>query len=336
MRCQEVRLAFVPDGAVTAKCFDVVDTDVAEPGNGQVLVGLRRLGLNAGLAHRLGGEGTAYGPSINVGDVPASDAVVEVLDSGDKRFSPGDIAVVKVPWRTVAVADADQMRKIHASASSEDLEVHLTILGHVGFTAYTGLIHIGNVQPGEVVGVSGAAGGVGSCVVQFAKARGATVIGVAGSAEKVTLLTNVLGADRAVNRHDGAAVDLLRDVAPNGIDLYYDNVGGEQLEAALDVLNFGGRVVVCGAVSDGTGSGGPANYRRLIYQELTMRGFTVTAHEDLREQFENEVGGWLRAGIVRSVHTVFEGIERVPEAFESLLTGGSIGRVIVSVPSQRG
>ena len=327
-------MAFVPDGAVTAECFDVVEADVAEPDKGQVLVGLRRLGLNAGLAHRLGGEGTAYGPGIDVGDVPASDAVVEVLESGDRRFRPGDIAVAKVPWCTVAVVGADQMRKIDASASSGDLESHLTVLGHVGFTAHTGLIHIGNVQSGEVVCVSGAAGGVGSCVVQFAKARGATVIGVAGSAEKVTLLTDVLGADRAVNRHDGNAVDLLRDAAPDGIDLYYDNVGGEQLEAALEVLNFGGRVVVCGAVSDRSGSGGPANYRRLIYQELTMRGFTVTAHEDLRAQFESEVGGWQREGKVRSIHTVFAGIERVPEAFESLLTGGSIGRVIVSVPAR--
>ncbi|MDO5711136.1 MAG: NADP-dependent oxidoreductase [Micrococcales bacterium] len=181
--------------------------------------------------------------------------------------------------------------------------------------------------------VSGAAGGVGSCAVQFAKARGARVIGVAGSPAKVALLTDVLGADRAINRHDGAAVDLLRDAAPEGIDLYYDNVGGEQLEAALEVLNFGGRVVICGAVADGANSGAPANYRRLIYQELTMRGFTVTAHEDLRDQFESEVGGWLRSGRVRSLHTVFDGIDRVPEAFESLLTGGSCGRVIVSVRS---
>ena len=212
---------------------------------------------------------------------------------------------------------------------------NLTILGHVGFTAYIGMIHIGDVRSDDVVFVSGAAGGVGSCAVQFAKALGATVIGVAGSAEKVALLTDVLGADRAVNRHDGPAVDLLRTAAPDGIDLYYDNVGGEQLEAALEVLNFGGRAIICGAVSNGAGTGAPANYRNLIHQELTMRGFTVTAHEDLRERFESEVGGWLRDDKVRSVHTVFDGIERVPEAFASLLTGGSFGRVIVSVPSQR-
>ena len=335
MRCDEVQLTEVPDGAITAECFGVVEAQTGDPSAGQVLVGLRRLGLNAGLAHRLDGEGTAYGPGIGVGDVPSSDAVVEVLDSDDERLAPGDLAVTKLPWRTAAVLDADELRRIDPQPDHE-LEAYLTVLGHVGLTAYTGMIHIGEVQPEDVVYVSGAAGGVGSCAVQFAKARGATVIGVAGSTEKVALLTEVLGADQALNRHDGEAVDLLRRAAPDGIDLYYDNVGGEQLEAALDVLRFRGRVVVCGAVSGGSGgSGGPANYRNLIYQELIMRGFTVTAHEDLRERFESEVGAWLREGKVRSVHTVFDGIEQVPGAFESLLTGGSSGRVIVSVASQR-
>ncbi|MET4049773.1 MULTISPECIES: NADP-dependent oxidoreductase [unclassified Rhodococcus (in: high G+C Gram-positive bacteria)] len=328
---REVQLTALPDGSVRADNFGVVEKDVGSPTKTQVLVGIRRLGLNAGLAHRLGGEGTAYGPGIGVGDVPSSDAVVEVLESGVDGFQPGDLAVGKVPWCTTAVVEADELRRIADTESNEGLDAHLTVLGHVGFTAYTGLIRVGDVQPEDVVYVSGAAGGVGSCVVQFAKARGATVIGVVGSGDKVALLTDVLGADRAINRHDGPAVDLLRDAAPDGIDLYYDNVGGEQLEAALEVLNFGGRAVICGAVGD---AGGPANYRRLIYQELTMKGFTVTAHEDLRDQFEHEVGGWLREGKIRSLHTVFDGIGRIPEAFVSLLTGGSSGRVIVSVPSQ--
>ncbi|TWP34600.1 MDR family NADP-dependent oxidoreductase [Leekyejoonella antrihumi] len=332
MRCHEVRLTAIPDGAVTPASFGVFDADLTSPGPGQVLVGVRRLGLNAGLAHRIGGKGTAYGPGIGIGDVPASDAVVQVLESTDARFQPGDLAVGKVPWSTAAVVDASELRRIDRPTSGDDLDAHLTVLGHVGFTAYTGMIGIGQVQPGEVVYVSGAAGGVGSCAVQFAKARGASVIGVAGSAEKVALLTEVLGADRAINRHDGAAVDLLRAAAPDGIDLYYDNVGGEQLEAALEVLNFGGRVVICGAVR---GSGAPANYRNAIYQELTLRGFAVTAHEDLRPKFESQVRMWLRDKKVRSVHTVFEGIESVSEAFESLLTGGSRGRVIVSMSARR-
>lgn len=331
MECRQVQLTELPDGEVRAENFGVFDAECHRPESGQVLVGLRRLGLNAGLAHRLGGAGTAYGPGIGIGDVPASDAVVEVLESASADFQPGDLAVTTSAWRTAQVCDAGALRPIPAPKAGQTLETYLTVLGHVGFTAYTGMIHIGDVQATDTVYVSAAAGGVGSCAVQFAKAQGATVIGCAGSVEKVSMITDVLGADSAVNRHDGPAVDLLRNVAPDGIDLYYDNVGGEQLEAALDCLNFGGRIVICGAVSQGSQPRGPANYRRMIYQELTMRGFAVTAHEDLRPEFESTVGGWLQQGKVQSVHTTFDGFDRIPEAFASLLAGGSKGRVIVSM-----
>lgn len=142
------------------------------------------------------------------------------------------------------------------------------------------------------------------------------------------MLTDVLGADHAINRHDGPVVDQLRAAAPGGIDLFYDNVGGEQLEAALDVLNPGGCVVICGAVAHASG---PRNYRNMIYRDLTMQGFTVTAHEDLRERCEAEVGAWLRAGTVRSVHTIFNGIDEVPQAFISMLNGDTTGRAIVAM-----
>lgn len=331
MQCRQVELTELPDGEVRAGNFGVFDAECPGPGSGQVLVALRWLGLNAGLAHRLGGAGTAYGPGIGVGDVPASDAVVEVLQSESADFQPGDLAVCTSPWRTAHVCDAGELRPVPSPEAGRTLETYLTVLGHVGFTAYVGMIHIGDVQATDTVYVSAAAGGVGSCAVQFAKARGATVIGSAGSADKVSMITDVLGADHAVNRHDGPALELLRTAAPDGIDLYYDNVGGEQLEAALDWLNVGGRVVICGAVSQGSQPSGPRNYRRMIYQELTMRGFAVTAHERLRPEFESTVGGWLRQGKVRSVHTAFDGFDAVPEAFASLLAGGSNGRVIVAV-----
>lgn len=331
MRCRQIELSKLPDGDVRAENFEVAHADVSEPTSGQVLVRLRRLGLNAGLAHRLGGEGTSYGPGIGIGDVPASDAVVEVLRSEHDDFEPGDLAVCMTAWRTVAVHDAVDLRLLPSTGSDPALETHLTILGHVGLTAYTGMIHVGEVTSSDVVYVSAAAGGVGSCAVQFAKACGATVFGCAGTDEKVTSIIDVLGADGAVNRHDGPAVDLLRELAPDGIDLYYDNVGGEQLEAAIDCLNHGGRIVICGTVSQGSHPTGPANYGRMIQQELTMRGFTVTEHEDLRDEFESTVGDWIEQGRVQSVHSVFDGFDKIPEAFESLLNGASTGRVIVSV-----
>ncbi len=328
MRIREVRLTELPDGAIRPENFGVFDADVDSPRGGEVLVRMRRLGLNAGLAHRLGGSGSAYGPAIGVGDVPASDAVLEVLESNDPSFKVGDLAVGKSAWRTASIIASSELRAIPAPGSDDELTPYLTILGHVGFTAYTGMTLIGKVHPTDVVAISGAAGGVGSCAVQFAKARGATVIGVAGSAEKVSLLTDVLGADHAINRHDGPVVDQLRAAAPGGIDLFYDNVGGEQLEAALDVLNPGGRVVICGAIAQASG---PRNYRNLIYQELTMQGFTVTAHEDLRESFEAEVGAWLSAGTVRSIDTIFSGFDRVAAAFVAMLNGATTGRAIVTM-----
>ena len=200
----------------------------ATPARGEVLVRLRRLGLNAGLANRIGGPDTDYGPGIHPGDVPASDGVVEVLQSRTDAFKEGELAVRKSPWRGVDVAAAEELRRISPAESDIPLEARLTVLGHVGFTAYTGMVHIGGVRAEDTVYVSGAAGGVGSCAVQFAKAVGASVVGSAGTAEKVRLLTEELGADAAFNHRDGPAAELLRSAAPDGIDLFYDNVGGEQ------------------------------------------------------------------------------------------------------------
>lgn len=332
MDSREVQLASIPEGAIVARNFKVVPANVPPLGPGQVVVRLRRLGLNAGLANRIGGPDTAYGPGIRPGGVPASDAVVEVLDSRSDAFATGELAIRKSPWRSIDVADAGELRRLPVELADLPLEAHLSVLGHVGFTAYTGMMRFGEIRAKDTVYVSAAAGGVGSCAVQFAKAVGATVIGSAGSAQKLRLLAG-LGTDAVFNHHDGAALDLLRAAAPDGIDLFYDNVGGEQLEAALEVLRFGGRVVICGAASQyGKGSGrrGPANYTRLIYQQLTMRGFDVTSNEDLRQDFESDAARWLRAGKVRSVHTVLDGFDGTPEAFASLLSGGNTGRTIVN------
>ncbi|GAA4380799.1 zinc-binding dehydrogenase [Paeniglutamicibacter cryotolerans] len=332
MDSHEVQLARYPDGAIGARDFTIAPAQVPALGPGQVLVRLRRLGLNAGLANRIGGPDTAYGPGIRIGDVPASDGVVEVLESHSSEFQVGDLAVRKSPWRITDVSAAGELRRIPQQEADVPLEAHLTVLGHVGFTAYTGMMRFGGVRAEDTVYVSGAAGGVGSCAVQFAKAIGATVIGSAGSPEKVQLLRE-LGADTAFNHHDGTALELLRHAAPDGLDLFYDNVGGEQLEAALEMLRFSGRVVICGAASQygkGTQRRGPANYAQMIYRQLTMRGFDVTSNEDLRPDFEADATRWLRAGKIRSVHTVIDGFDRTPEAFASLLSGGNSGRMIVS------
>ncbi|MEO5901962.1 MAG: NADP-dependent oxidoreductase, partial [Ilumatobacteraceae bacterium] len=278
---------------------------------------------------------SGYGPGVGIGDVPTSDAVVEVLEPGDTSWRQGDLAVCqRTPWRTVGAVDAGVLQPLAADGDGIALESYLTILGHVGFTAWVGMVHIGQVQPNDAVYVSGAAGGVGSCAVQLAKASGAWVVGSAGSVEKVRMLTDELGADAAFNHRDGRVVDSLAAAAPDGIDLFYDNIGGDELTAAFERLRFRGRIVICGAASrygKPADHPGPANYTRAIYQELTMRGFTVTAHEDLRPAFTAHVGDLIRAGAVRAVHTTLRGFDRTPEGFAALLAGANSGRMIVAV-----
>ncbi|MFE4256632.1 zinc-binding dehydrogenase [Streptomyces sp. NPDC056910] len=330
---REIRVARRPQGIVRAE--DLVLAEAAPLpllGDGQVRVALRRLGMNAGMADRMHEPTDSGLPAMALGTVPRSDAVLEVVESCSAAFAPGDLAVRSwSPWREADVVDASDLRPIPAERADLPLEDHLTVLGHVGFTAWVGMVHVGQVRERDTVYVSGAAGGVGSCAVQFAAARGARVIGSAGSPQKVALLKE-LGADAAVDYHDGPAVELLRAAAPDGIDLFFDNVGGDQLEAALDMLRLRGRAVLCGGVSQyGREGTGPRNYLRMIYQELALYGFVVTEHEDLRPDFESEATQLVRDGRLRGVHTVLNGFDRVPEAFATLLAGGNRGRMIVAV-----
>lgn len=331
---QEIRLAKFVEDKFHPENFRVASTHIdTTPEDGQVTVKALRLGLNAGLANRIsGGSGPSTRAQMKVGEVPQSDAVMEVVESNADGFSPGDLVVQQwARWRTLDVVHATELRKVRDEVRDLPLEYHLTVLGHVGFTGWTGLVHVGRVSSEDVVFVSAASGGVGSCVVQFAAAKGARVIGSAGSAEKTSLVED-LGAESCINYHEGDPSRLLAGAAPEGITLYYDNVGGPLLEAALDRLRMRGRVVICGAVSQyGQDSPqGPANYMRLVSHELTMQGFTVTEHEDLRPAFEREVGPWVRDEKVTSLHTVYDGFGTIPEAFAAQLGGGTHGRVIVA------
>ncbi|THJ66178.1 NADP-dependent oxidoreductase [Arthrobacter echini] len=334
-KIHEIRLASFVEEKFRPDDFEVVQTEIDTAlGDGQVLVKALRFGLNAGLANRIsGGSGPSTRTQMAVGEVPQSDAVMEVIESKAESFSPGDLVVQQwASWRTEDVVPASELRRVRDDVRDLPLEYHLTVLGHVGFTGWVGLAQVGQVEPEDVVFVSAASGGVGSCVVQFTAAKGARVIGSAGSAEKAALV-EALGADSCINYREGDPAQLLGAAAPDGITLYFDNVGGPLLEAALDQLQMHGRVVICGAVSQYGQSSpqGPSNYLRMISHELTMRGFTVTEHEDLRAAFEQEVGSWIRDRTVTSLHTVFEGFDRVPEAFAAQLGGGTRGRVIVAV-----
>jgi len=251
-----------------------------------------------------------------------------VVASRSERLAEGDTVLHQLGWREYA--------KVGRGASKVDVDgispsAYLGVLGMPGLTAYAGLLDIAALKDGDVVFLSGAAGAVGSLAGQIAKLRGHTVVGSAGSAGKIAWVTDELGFDAAFDYHDGVRAGLKR-VAPDGIDVYFDNVGGEHLEAALEVLNRNGRVAMCGAISQYNATEpvpGPRNLGNAVGKRLTLRGFIVSDHGDRMRAFAEEVGGLLRDGRIKHRETVVEGLDRAPEAFIGLLRGQNTGKMLV-------
>src|SRR5436853_1390376 len=235
----------------------------------------------------------SYVPPFELGAALDGGAVGEVVRSEDPSFSPGDLVLHGLGWRDHALAPARQVRKIDTALAPP--QAYLGILGMPGLTAYAGLVEVAGLREGDVVFVSGAAGAVGGIAGQIAKLRGHRVIGSAGSPEKVSYVKDELGFDDAFNYRDGPVAELLAAVAPDGIDVYFDNVGGDHLEAAIGVLNDFGRAAMCGAISgyDGERPPGPRNMHLAVGKRLTLRGFIVGDHRHLRADFMREVGTWL-------------------------------------------
>jgi NADPH-dependent curcumin reductase CurA len=238
----------------------------------------------------------------------------------------------RLGWREYALAPAKAVRKVDTRVAPP--QAYLSVLGMTGLTAYAGLIEVAGLREGDVVFVSGAAGAVGSMAGQIAKLRGHRVIGSAGSPEKVEYVTAELGFDAAFDYHDGPVADLLAEAAPEGIDVYFDNVGGEHLEAAIGSLNREGRVAVCGAISNYNATEpqpGPHNMHLIIGKRLNVRGFIVGDHSHLMPDFVREVGTWMSEGRIAYRETVVEGLENAPRAFIGLLRGENTGKMLVKL-----
>jgi NADPH-dependent curcumin reductase CurA len=258
--------------------------------------------------------------------------VGEVVASEDPELSPGDLVLHGFGWRKYALSPARGARKIDASIAPP--QAYLGVLGMPGLTAYAGLIEVAGLREDDVVFVSGAAGAVGGIAGQIAKLRGHHVIGSAGSLEKVEYATGELGFDRVFDYHDGPVAELLAEAAPDGIDVYFDNVGGDHLEAAIGALNQHGRVALCGAISQYNAkepAPGPRNLHLAVGKRLTLRGFIVRDHRHLMGDFVREVGTWLSEGRIRYRETVVEGLENAPQAFIGLLRGDNVGKMLVRV-----
>ncbi len=331
MKSLEIHLASRPTGWCTTENFRLVEADVPEPGPGQILVRNQVMSVDPAMRGRMN-DAKSYVPPFQVDQVLDGGAVGEVVASNSDELAVGDTVLHGLGWRQYAVLDAGRARKIDPSLAPPS--AYLGVLGMPGFTAYLGIIDIAEMKPGETVFVSGAAGAVGSLAGQIAKLRGAgRVVGSAGSAEKVKHLVEDLGFDAAFNYKDGATRAQLKQVAPDGIDVYFDNVGGEQLEGSIAALNRFGRVAMCGAISqyNETAPVGPRNISLVITKRLTLRGFIVLDHGDRRAAFIEEVGGWLREGKVRFQETFVDGIEHAPDALIGVLRGDNVGKMLVRI-----
>jgi hypothetical protein len=334
MKALEIRLASRPHGWPTAENFEVAEVDVPQPGPGQVLVRNLVMSVDPYMRGRMN-DVKSYAPPFAVGAPLEGGAVGEVVTSADPSLVEGDVVLHGLGWREYAVLPAKHVTTIDTSLAPAG--AYLGVLGMPGLTAYAGLLEVAAFQPGETVFVSGAAGAVGSIVGQIARLRGAAkVIGSAGSADKVAHLVNDLGFDKAFNYKDGPVQEQLAAAAPDGIDVYFDNVGGDHLEAALASLNVHGRVAVCGMISSYNATEppkAPRNLAELVKKRLTVRGFLVGDHGQLREQFVTEVGTWLREGKLRYQETVVSGLTEAPAAFLGLMQGKNTGKMLVAIPA---
>ncbi|HYI37705.1 MAG TPA: NADP-dependent oxidoreductase [Thermoleophilaceae bacterium] len=328
---REIRLAARPEGRPTDENFELAEVPLPEPGEGQALVRNAYLSVDPYMRGRMR-DAKSYVPPFEVGKVMEGGAVGEVVASNTPELSEGDWVNSQLGWREHSVVDGKSALKVDPDVAP--VSTALGVLGMPGFTAWLGLTEFGRPQEGETLFVSGAAGAVGSMVGQLGALRGLRVVGSAGSDEKVELLTGELGFDAALNYKTQDLRATLRELCPDGIDIYFDNVGGEHLEAALDRMNVWGRIPLCGAISgynEETPPPGPRNFLAVLPKRLTIRGFIILDHFDRYRDFYTEVGPLVAEGKISYRETVVEGLENMPDAFLGLLDGQNTGKMLVKL-----
>jgi NADPH-dependent curcumin reductase CurA len=326
---REIQLAGRPEGEPSETDFKLVEVSLPDPGPGEVLIRNQWMSVDPYMRNRMN-DVKSYVPPFQLDASLDGGAVGEVVASEDPSLEPGDLVLHGLGWRSHAVAPVKAVRKIDTSIAPP--QAYLGVLGMPGLTAYAGLIEIAGLREDDVVFVSGAAGAVGGVAGQIAKLRGHHVIGSAGSPDKVSYATEELGFDSVFDYHDAPVAELLGKAAPDGIDVYFDNVGGDHLEAAIGALNQHGRVALCGAISQYNATepaAAPRNLHLAIGKRLTLRGFIVRDHGHLMGDFVREVGTWLSEGRIRYRETVVEGLENAPAAFIGLLRGENTGKMLV-------
>ncbi len=329
---QEIQLASRPHGRPVPENFRLAESTLPELQDGQVLVRNLFISVDPYMRGRMN-DVKSYSAPFALDAPLDGGAVGEVIASRAEGLNVGDTVVHALGWREYAVVDASATTP--ARTDLAPASAFLGALGMTGLTAYAGLLKVAEFKPGDAVFVSGAAGAVGSLVGQIAKAMGASrVIGSAGTPEKVARLLE-LGFDAAFNYNDGPVRELLQEAAGDaGIDVYFDNVGGEHLEAALAVLNVGGHVAMCGAISQYNATeatAAPRNLAAAIGKQLTLRGFLVSGQRQHAPEFAQQMAAWLADGTVSYDETIVDGLQNAPQAFMDLLDGANTGKMLVRI-----
>lgn len=327
---REVRLVARPHGFPEESSFEVAETPIPEPEDGQLLVRNAYFSVDPYMRPRMN-DVASYMPPFELGKAMTGGAVGRVAVSRDPRYDEGDWVLHGLGWREWAVAAGSSTRRLDPEAAP--VSTALGVLGMPGFTAWYGLFVVGEPAESETVFVSGAAGAVGSAAGQMARIAGCRVLGSAGSQEKLAWLRE-LEFDGVFDYRDERPRQALAELAPDGIDLYFDNVGGDHLEAAIGALRTRGRVVACGSISrynDTEASPGPRNMFLVVTKRLRLQGFIISDHDDRFGEFVREAAAWVGDGRLRHRETVVEGIENAPKAFLGLLRGENIGKMLVKV-----
>jgi NADPH-dependent curcumin reductase CurA len=332
---RQILLASRPHGEPTAENFRLVETDLPSPAPGQLLLRSLYLSLDPYMRGRMNEE-KSYASPVEVGGVMGGQAVAEVVESHHPDHRVGEIVLAPVGWQEYMLSDGDGLQEVDPSLGP--VSYALGVLGMPGLTAYTGLMNIGQPKPGETLVVAAASGAVGSVVGQIAKLKGCRVIGIAGGAEKCRYVKEDLGLDDCLDHRQPNLGERLKEACPEGVDIYFENVGGEVFAAVFPLLNNFARIPVCGLIAHYNATALPPGPHRLpllmhqvLVKRFTLRGYIVSDFAAQYPQFLEEVGAWVREGRIKYKEDVTEGLENAPRELIGLLRGENFGKKIVRV-----
>jgi NADPH-dependent curcumin reductase len=332
---RQILLASRPTGEPSRDNFQFAETEIPKPGKGQMLLRTVYLSLDPYMRGRMD-AGPSYAPRVEIGQVMVGRSVCEVVESKIPNYQTGDTVLAGGGWQEYFLSDGVEIRKMDLFPGP--ISQALGVLGMPGLTAYTGLLNIGKPRPGETVVVAAASGAVGSVVGQIAKIKGCRVVGIAGGAEKCCFVIEELGFDACVDHRQPDLVDRLQAACPNGIDIYFENVGGHVLEAVLPLLNNFARIPVCGLIAHYSATGLPTGPNRvpelmgaILKKRLTFQGFIVVDYASQYPDFMTDMSAWLKESRIKYREDIVDGLENAPQELIRLLRGENFGKKIIRV-----